>query len=260
MIRTRIRAGLAGLTLTAALAVPTLAASAATTTITVTASDFVSPADAAGQIGVWRTLTVFDLEANGFGAFVGTACPIRVTSTNGESVHVLNEARISSNGDTIAVTGTEDGAFGVHTSDRTLVLGPTIVVENKIGGRLPGELPAGTSVDLVVVVSCSTDETTTTTTTPDTSTSTSTSTTTPDTSTSTSTSTTTPDTSTSTSTSTSTTTPDTSTSTIPPVTPPPTLPFTGPGPVAGLAFAAAALLTLGGAGVAAAREPGRHSR
>ena len=219
------------------------------------------------QPGDVRTIATYDVPTE----LVGLSCSVSVTSTNDESVHINNFVRITSNGDSLDVLGTEDGVNGVHTTSKTLELGSTIVVTNHIGRRALGELPVGTSVQLTIGVTCTTDDTTTTSTTPTTSSSTTTSTTQPTATTSTSSpsssSTTTPATSTTAHTDSTTTTqpPSTSTSapgsststTVPPTEstePPTTLPDTGPADVAGLAMAAVALLLLGGGVLLAGRE------
>ena len=223
------------------------------------------------QPGDVRTIATYDVSAE----LVGLSCSVSVTSTNDESVHINNFVRITSNGDSLDVLGTEDGVNGVHTTSKTLELGSTIVVTNHIGRRALGELPVGTSVQLTIGVTCTTSDDTTTT---STSTPSSSSTTAPETSstsgaTSTSTSTastlppvtssTVPTDSTTTTnpppstippgTSTSTTVPPTE-STEPPTSTPPTLPDTGPADVAGLAMAGVALLLLGGGVLVAGRE------
>ena len=237
------------------------------------------------QPGDVRTIATYDVPAE----LVGLSCAVSVTSTNDESVHVNNFVRITSNGDSLDVLGTEDGINGVHTSAKTIELGGTVVVTNHIGRRALGEMPVGTSVRLTIGVTCTTDDTTTTssstvppssstTTLPSETPTTSSTTTTTSTSTSTSvpattttaptdsttstqppsTSTTQPGSSTSTtaprdSTSTSLIEQDTSTTTQP--TTDETLPWTGP-PVetAGMVMAGLALLALGGGLVVAGRE------
>jgi LPXTG-motif cell wall-anchored protein len=236
------------------------------------------------QPGDVRTIATYGVPAE----LVGLSCAVSVTSTNDESVHVNNFVRITSNGDSLDVLGTEDGINGVHTSAKTIELGSTVVVTNHIGRRALGEMPVGTSVRLTIGVTCTTDDTTTSTS-PTTTSSTlppssttstivTTSTTAPEATTTTlpassttvpdqSTTTTGPPPSTSTTTpgsSTSTTTPNGSTSTsiitgstvttVPPVTGS-TLPLTGPETdVAGMVMAGLALLALGGGLVVAGRE------
>jgi len=233
------------------------------------------------QPGDVRTIATYDVPAE----LVGLSCSVSVTSTNDESVHINNFVRITSNGDSLDVLGTEDGVNGVHTTSKTLELGSTIVVTNHIGRRALGELPVGTSVQLTIGVTCTTDDTGTTTTSIPTTTST-----TFETSTTTSaptTTTTAPATTTTSSPTSSTTVPGSSTTTSPPpststsvpgsttsttvpassttstsiitgstvTTVPTSLPHTGPsGQTVGLLVSAVALLVLGGSVLAATRR------
>lgn len=259
------RRRLAAVVVLGALTLPSSPALAAAVDL-FSASDFFipRPASATDQEGVERQIGSFDLAANGYADLIGQECSFSVLADNGDSVNENNYAIIRTGGSETDVYETESLANVTNTllEHETLVVGPTIEVFNVM---IPGTGGiVGSSVNLTVSVDCA--ATTTTTTTPS---STSTSTTTPPAPTPSSSTTSTspedpPTTSTTAAITTSTTEPGASTSgdtstTVATATGG-TLPFTGLSGEGALAAGACALVLLGGAGVAAARPRGRHSR
>lgn len=255
------RRRLAAVVVLGALTLPSSTALAAAMDL-FSASDFFipRPASATDQEGVERQIGSFDLAANGYADLIGQECSFSVLADNGDSVNENNYAIIRTGGSETDVYETESRANVTSTllEHETLVVGPTIEVFNVM---IPGTGGiVGSSVDLTVSVDCSATTTTS---------STSTSTTTPPAPTPSSSTTSTspadpPTTSTTAAITTSTTEPGASTSgdtstTVATATGG-TLPFTGTSGEGALAAGACALVLLGGAGVAAARPRGRHSR